>query len=109
MRRAHRDLRVWVEAITLVEEIYALSAKFPRQEQFGLTGQMRRAAISIPSNIAEGAARKGRKELLNFLSIANGSLSELDTQLEIAVRLHYIDPTIPSATAWTACSHCWPP
>jgi four helix bundle protein len=73
----------------LVEDVYRLTSTFPRDEQFGLTSQMRRAAISVPSNIAEGAARNGTKELIHFLGIATGSLAELDTQLDLAVRLGY--------------------
>lgn len=74
----------------LVEEIYKITALFPRDELYALTNQMRRAAVSVPSNIAEGAARTGSKEFLYFLSIARGSLSELETQLQIAERLGYM-------------------
>ncbi|WP_426701089.1 four helix bundle protein [Rhodanobacter sp. Col0626] len=74
----------------LVETIYRVSADFPDSERFGLTSQLRRAAISIPSNIAEGAARRSTPEYLRFLSMARGSLSELDTQLQIAERLAYV-------------------
>jgi four helix bundle protein len=70
--------------------IYKLTAKFPDEEKFGLVSQMRRAAVSIPCNIAEGAARQGKKEFKNFVSMAQGSLSELDTQLELAVILGYL-------------------
>jgi len=87
VRRAHKDLRVWQSAIALVEDVYRLTSTFPRDEQFGLTSQMRRAAVSVPSNIAEGSARQTTKELLHFLSIAAGSLAELDTQLRINARL----------------------
>ncbi len=73
----------------LVTAIYEYSAGFPSEERFGLTAQVRRAAVSVPSNIAEGAARKSRNELTHFLSIARGSLSEVDTQLQIAERLGY--------------------
>ncbi len=85
----HKDLDVWKKSMDLVEAIYRLTQKFPDAEKFGLTSQMRRAAVSIPSNIAEGAARKGDKELIHFLHIALGSLSELDTQYAIAVRINY--------------------
>ena len=70
--------------------IYKLTNKFPEEEKFGLVSQMRRASISIPCNIAEGAARQGKREFKNFLSMAQGSLSELDTQLELAVLLRYV-------------------
>ncbi|MDO5623156.1 MAG: four helix bundle protein [Pseudomonadota bacterium] len=74
----------------LVEAFYLASADFPKEETFGLKAQMRRAAVSVSANIAEGAARQTRPELLQFLYIANGSLSELDTHLEIARRLNYL-------------------
>jgi four helix bundle protein len=73
----------------LVKGVYRLTSSFPREEQFGLISQMRRAAVSVPSNIAEGSARRGTKELLYFLGVATGSLAELDTQLEFAFRLKY--------------------
>ncbi len=73
----------------LVEDVYCLTSTFPREEQFGLTSQMRRAAVSVPSNIAEGSARNGTKELLYFLGVATGSLAELDTQLDLSFRLKY--------------------
>ena len=85
----HKDLEVWKKSMDLVEAIYMLTQKFPDAEKFGLASQMRRAAVSNPSNIAEGAARKGDKELLHFLHIALGSLSELETQYLIAVRINY--------------------
>ena len=90
MRRGHRGLKVWQEAIALVENVYAVTRSFPKEEMFGLTAQMRRAAVSVPANIAEGAARTGPKELARFVSIAVGSLSELDTHVEIARRLGYL-------------------
>lgn len=77
--------------MVFVKEIYDLTKLLPRNEQFGLTGQMRRAAISIPSNIAEGAGRNSTKEWIRFLYIALGSLSELETQIEIASMLKYIN------------------
>jgi four helix bundle protein len=98
MRRQHRELSVWVEAMDLVQEIYRLSSALPGDERFGLMTQMRRAAVSIPSNIAEGAARGSTKELVQFLSIALGSASELDTQLELLHRLGYaVDTAVVQA------------
>lgn len=85
----HKDLDVWKKSMDLVEEIYTLTKSFPDDEKFGLTNQIRRAIVSVPSNIAEGAARKGAKEFLQFLYIALGSLSEVETQYLIAVRLKY--------------------
>ena len=90
MRRKHHELVVWQVAVELVDQIYRLSASFPHTEQFGLTSQLRRPAVSVPSNIAEGAARTSKKEFLHFLSVARGSLSEIDTQLTIAKRLGLI-------------------
>jgi four helix bundle protein len=87
--RNFRDLRVWQTAMDLVEQIYRSTAGFPKQETFGLTAQMRRAAVSIPSNIAEGHTREHRGEFLQHLSIAQASLAELQTHLEIASRLKY--------------------
>jgi four helix bundle protein len=75
----------------LVIDVYRTTDRFPRQELYSLTDQIRRAAISIPSNIAEGAARQTKKEFSNYLHMAQGSLSELDTQLELARRLEYLD------------------
>ena len=86
----HRRLVVWQEAISLVEVIYRETAKFPREELFGITAQMRRSALSIPSNIAEGAGRNSPRELIQFLGFASGSGAELDTHLEIAIRLGYL-------------------
>jgi four helix bundle protein len=82
-------LKAWQTARTLVTDVYRLTQQFPKEETFGLTLQLRRAAISVPSNIAEGAARTGTREFAHFLSIAMGSLSELETQLLIASDLHY--------------------
>ena len=77
--------------MTLVKAVYEATQKFPGQEMYGLTAQLRRAAVSIPSNLAEGAARTGRKEFAQFLSVAKGSLSEVETQLLIAAELGYLD------------------
>jgi four helix bundle protein len=90
VKRPHQQLAVWQEAVSLVERVYDVTSRFPNDERFGLTAQLRRAAISVPSNIAEGAARRSRKEYLRHPSIARGSLSELDTQLVIACRLKFI-------------------
>ena len=90
-KRPHETLDVWQDARTLVEAVYRLTAALPDAERFGLVSQMRRVAISIPSNIAEGAARRSTSEFLRFLSIARGSLSELDTQLAITQRLGYAE------------------
>jgi four helix bundle protein len=90
--KSHEDLDVWQLAMTLVEDVYRGTRSFPREEAFGLTTQIRRAAVSIPSNIAEGAARNGNKEFLHFLSVAAGSASELSTQLQIAKRLGLAEP-----------------
>ena len=86
---SYRDLDVWKNAMNLVEEVYGISANFPSAEKYGLTSQIRRCAVSIPSNIAEGFMRKSTKEYIQFLYISFGSLGELDTQLEISNRLKY--------------------
>jgi len=91
MEKPHKKLNVWQGAMKVAQMVYKLTNAFPADERFGLVSQMRRAAISIPSNIAEGAARQGKKEFKNFLSMAQGSLSELDTQLELAVLLSYLN------------------
>lgn len=88
--KSFRDLRVWQAGIELVEAIYAATSRFPRSELYGLSSQMQRAAVSVPSNIAEGHARESTKEYLQHISIAQASLAELETQLEIAIRLNYI-------------------
>lgn len=90
MVRKHHELKAWQEAMELVKEIYRVTREFPKEEIYGLVSQMRRAAVSIPSNIAEGASRTGTKEFLQFLSISRGSLSEVETQLLIAKSLGYI-------------------
>lgn len=87
----YRQLKVWQKAMDLTVEIYSLVNKFPRAENYALSDQMRRSVVSIPSNIAEGQGRNSDKEFVNYLSIARGSLWELETQIEISERLHYID------------------
>lgn len=90
--KPHKKLDAWKLSIDLVTNIYKVTASFPKDEQYSLTSQIRRAAVSIPSNIAEGAARQTKKEFVNYLCIAQGSLSELDTQLEIPKQLSYLNP-----------------
>ena len=91
MDKPHKRLVVWQRSIDLVREIYQATAKFPSEERFGLTAQMRRAAVSVVSNIAEGAARQGTAEFLQFTHTALGSLSELDSQLEISRTLGFLN------------------
>ncbi len=86
----YRDLLVWQEAMNLCELVYELTHRFPDRELYGLTSQLRRASVSIPSNIAEGHGRRGSKELSHHLSIAKGSLCELETQILLSVRLHFL-------------------
>jgi four helix bundle protein len=88
--RKHHELKAWQEALELVKEIYRVTRNFPKEEIYGLISQMRRAAVSIPSNISEGAARGGDREFIQFLIIARGSLSELETQLLISKDLGYM-------------------
>ena len=87
----YKDLKVWVKSIELVAEVYDLVKLLPGEERYGLSDQMRRAAVSIPSNIAEGHGRHTDKEFIKFLSISRGSLFELETHLEICRRLNYMD------------------
>jgi four helix bundle protein len=88
--KSFRDLRVWQLATEIVELVYRLTRSFPRSEVYGLASQIQRAAVSVPSNIAEGHTREHTKEYLQHLSIAQASLAELETQLEIATRLKYV-------------------
>jgi four helix bundle protein len=87
--KTHKDLDIWKRGIEFVKEVYILTKNFPREEQYGLTSQMRRAAVSYPSNIAEGSARSSKKEFLQFLYYSMGSLSEIETQFIIAKKLGY--------------------
>ena len=89
--QSYQDLMAWRKAMDLVTEVYKITHNFPREEIFGLTSQLRRAAVSVPSNIAEGQGRTSRKEFLYFLGNAKGSLSEAETQILIARNLGYID------------------
>ena len=90
--KSYQDLEVWKKSIELAEQVYRLSAKFPVEERFGLTSQIRRAAASVAVNIAEGAEREGTREFLQFLSIASGSLAEVETFLVLAERLGMVTP-----------------
>jgi four helix bundle protein len=89
--RSYRDLDVWQKAMDLVVNCYNIENQFPKAEAYGLTSQLQRAAVSVPANIAEGHGRSHTKEFLNHLSMAYGSLMEVETHLQIASRLRYID------------------
>ena len=88
--KSYRDLEVWQRGIDLTEQVYETTRPFPEEEKFGLTSQLRRAAVSVPSNIAEGWGRAATKDYVRFLRIARGSLAEMETQLVIAHRLGYL-------------------
>ena len=87
--RSYKDLVVWQKGITLAKLVYRLTERFPSEEKFGIVAQMRRAAVSIPSNIAEGQARRTTGEFIQFISHAEGSLAELDTQLILSIELKF--------------------
>ena len=89
--KSHKDLEVWKRSVALVKTIYELTKQFPKEELYGITNQIRRSAVSIPSNIAEGAARNHNKEFIQFLYIALGSISELETQIIISEKLIYLN------------------
>ncbi|WP_372753042.1 four helix bundle protein [Mariniflexile sp.] len=89
----YRELKIWQKSMDLVEKTYILNSTFPSEEKFGLISQIQRCAVAVPSNIAEGAGRNSNKEFRNFLGIANGSLNELATQLELSVRIGYLKET----------------
>jgi four helix bundle protein len=95
--RSYRDLEVWQMAIALVTDVYALTKEYPREELYGLTNQMRRAAVSIPSNIAEGRAKRSTKDFIRYINIAYGSAAELETQLIISRKLDYITDVAKSS------------
>jgi four helix bundle protein len=95
MARPHYRLEVWKVAMALVKNVYEITRTFPREEVYGLAAQLRRAAVSVPSNLAEGAARTGQKEFAQFLNIASGSLSELETQLLISAELGFLNRDHP--------------
>ena len=88
--KTHKDLDVWKKSVALVTTVYEITKGFPKEEVYGLTNQIRRSAVSVPSNIAEGSARQGNKEYVQFLYVSLGSLTELDTQLIIARNLTYL-------------------
>ena len=90
--KSYKELEAWIKARFLVKEIYVLTSAFPKEELYGLSSQMRRCAVSVPSNIAEGMGRQFKKETLQFLHIARGSLYELETQLFIANDLNFMKP-----------------
>ncbi|MEW6246818.1 MAG: four helix bundle protein [Nitrospirota bacterium] len=89
----HKDLDVWKMAMDLAVDVYSITGRFPKEEQFGLAVQTRRSAVSIPSNIAEGAARNSRTDYVQFLSLAFGSVAELETQLLLAAKLDFMSGT----------------
>lgn len=91
--KPHRNLLAWQKSMDLAVEIYRITKDFPKEESYGLTSQLRRASVSAPSNIAEGAAGRTKQQFSNFLSNAIGSLNEIDTQLELALRLGYVKMT----------------
>jgi four helix bundle protein len=94
-RKNHKDLIVWQKALKLAHMIHLATAGFPRHELFGLSSQIRRSAVSVPSNIAEGAARATTREFIQFLHIARGSLAELETQIYLAMQSQYIEKADP--------------
>jgi len=91
VEKPHKKLNAWKQSVELAVLLCRTTDAFPKSERFGLAGQIRRAGVSVPSNIAEGAARQTKKEFIQYLHMAQGSLSELDTQIEIAKQLGYLD------------------
>jgi four helix bundle protein len=89
--KSYRDLEVWQKSMSLAKEVYQVTSSFPTDEKFGLTNQMRRAAVSIPSNLAEGHARSGTQEFKHFISMAIGSVAELETQILLSAELGYLN------------------
>jgi len=94
MRKCHKNLEVWKQSIKLVQMIYSATNSLPPSEKYGLSSQMKRAAVSVPANIAEGAARQWKKESIQFFTIARGSLSELDTLIEICKSLSFLSNSL---------------
>jgi four helix bundle protein len=88
--KSFRDLIVWQKSVSLVTDIYQVTSQFPKEEIYGITSQIRRSAVSIPSNIAEGYGRKSTQDYIRFLQVAVGSLYELETQMEISINLEYL-------------------
>jgi four helix bundle protein len=88
--KSHRELKVWHAGMSLAKQVYSLTRQFPKEETYGISTQLRRAVVSIPSNIAEGYARQSTKELLQFLAIASGSLAEIETQILLAAEFGYV-------------------
>ena len=88
--RSYRDLKVWQKSMLLVSDVYLITRTFPKEEVYGLVSQIRRSAVSIPSNIAEGYGRNSTNDYIRFLQIASGALYELQTQLEISMKLGYL-------------------
>ncbi len=98
--KSYRDLLVWQKGMTLAKQVYSFTQSLPVDERFGLVAQLRRAAVSIPSNIAEGQVRHGKREFVQFLSHSEGSLAELDTQLALAIELGYLqEPSVHQSVA----------
>ena len=98
-RTSHKDLILWQKSMDLAVEVHRLARQLPRHELFGLGNQLRRAAVSVPSNVAEGSARRTTREFISFLHIARGSLAELETQVLLARRLQYLDDASVRALA----------
>ena len=93
-QKPHKKLQLWSKAIDLVVYLYGITKHFPHEEEFGLKSQLRRAAVSVPSNISEGLTRRTKNDKIHFLNMAQGSLSEIDAQIEISHRLDFINETI---------------
>jgi four helix bundle protein len=89
-QKPHKKLQLWMKSIDLVVYLYGITSHFPREEEFGLKSQLRRAAVSVPSNISEGLTRRTKKDKIHFLNMVQGSLSEIDAQVEISYRLDFI-------------------